>query len=158
MHGDAVPERDVHTPSVRFPCALLLPLAILIAGPGIATADPVCPPGTSGPMEVIPADGASNVTRDAYVSIRYSEGYFEASHPVPDAAGLQAATRILDMVKGLTADDLVLCLISGGGSALLTLPAEGLSLQDKQGINRALLDSHSNSGNATSIRRSDSVH
>ena len=61
----------------------------------------------------------------------------EASHPVPDAAGLQAATRILDMVHGLTADDLVLCLISGGGSALLTLPAEGLSLQDKQGINRA---------------------
>jgi glycerate 2-kinase len=51
----------------------------------------------------------------------------EASHPVPDAAGLQAAQRILALTQGLTADDLVLCLISGGGSALLTLPAEGLT-------------------------------
>ena len=48
----------------------------------------------------------------------------EAAHPVPDAAGLQAAERILALTRGLTADDLVLCLISGGGSALLTLPAE----------------------------------
>src|SRR6059058_427768 len=51
----------------------------------------------------------------------------EAAHPVPDAAGLRAAERILALTRGLTADDLVLCLISGGGSALLTLPAEGLS-------------------------------
>ncbi len=63
----------------------------------------------------------------------------EASHPVPDAAGLHAAERILALTQGLTADDLVLCLISGGGSALLTLPAQGLSLQDKQDINRQLL-------------------
>ncbi len=60
----------------------------------------------------------------------------EASHPVPDAAGLQAAERILELTKGLTADDLVLCLISGGGSSLLTLPAEGIDLQLKQDINR----------------------
>jgi glycerate 2-kinase len=52
----------------------------------------------------------------------------EASHPVPDAAGLAASQRILALAQGLTADDLVLCLISGGGSALLTLPAEGLTL------------------------------
>lgn len=65
----------------------------------------------------------------------------EAGHPVPDAAGLEAAERILAMVKGLTADDLVLALISGGGSALLALPAPGLSLADKQGINKALLKS-----------------
>jgi glycerate 2-kinase len=51
----------------------------------------------------------------------------EASHPVPDAAGLHAAQRILDMTQGLTADDLVLCLISGGGSALLSLPVEGFT-------------------------------
>ncbi|MGH8829744.1 MAG: DUF4147 domain-containing protein, partial [Polaromonas sp.] len=49
----------------------------------------------------------------------------EAAHPVPDAAGLAAAQRILTMTQGLTKDDLVLCLISGGGSALLTLPADG---------------------------------
>jgi hydroxypyruvate reductase len=65
----------------------------------------------------------------------------EAAHPVPDAAGLAAASRILALTEGLTADDLVLCLISGGGSALLTLPADGLTLQDKQRINRDLLNS-----------------
>lgn len=63
----------------------------------------------------------------------------EAAHPVPDAAGEEAARRILQMVRGLTADDLVLCLISGGGSALLSLPADGLSLDDKQAVNRELL-------------------
>ena len=65
----------------------------------------------------------------------------EAAHPVPDAAGLDAAQRILALTQGLTANDLVLCLISGGGSALLTLPAEGLALEDKQRINKALLES-----------------
>ena len=63
----------------------------------------------------------------------------EAAHPVPDAAGRDAARRILDMVSGLGADDLALCLISGGGSALLALPAEGVSLGDKQAVSRALL-------------------
>jgi glycerate 2-kinase len=65
----------------------------------------------------------------------------EASHPVPDAAGERAAQRILDLARGLTADDLVLCLISGGASALLSLPAEGLTLEDKRAINKALLNS-----------------
>jgi hydroxypyruvate reductase len=65
----------------------------------------------------------------------------EASHPVPDAAGQQAAQRILELTRGLTADDLVLCLVSGGASALLSLPAEGLSLEDKRAINKALLAS-----------------
>lgn len=65
----------------------------------------------------------------------------EAAHPVPDEAGLRAAERIKAFVQGLCEDDLVLCLISGGGSALLTLPAEGVSLEDKRAINRALLDS-----------------
>ncbi len=77
----------------------------------------------------------------------------EAAHPVPDAAGLQAAQRILQMVQGLTKDDLVLCLISGGGSALLTLPAEGLSLEDKQGINKALLNSGANIGEMNCVRK-----
>ncbi len=77
----------------------------------------------------------------------------EAAHPVPDAAGLQAAERILAMVQGLTEDDLVLCLISGGGSALLTLPAEGLSLKDKQRINRELLHSGANIGEMNCVRK-----
>ena len=77
----------------------------------------------------------------------------EASHPVPDAAGLAAAQRIMDLVQGLSADDLVLCLISGGGSSLLTLPAEGLSLADKQAINQALLNSGANIGEMNCVRK-----
>ena len=65
----------------------------------------------------------------------------EAAHPVPDAAGREAARRIAELAQGLSADDLVLCLISGGGSALLAMPAEGLTLEDKQAINKALLKS-----------------
>jgi glycerate 2-kinase len=65
----------------------------------------------------------------------------EASHPVPDAAGEAAARRILSLVSGLSERDLVLALISGGGSALLSLPAPGLTLADMQGVNRALLAS-----------------
>ena len=77
----------------------------------------------------------------------------EAAHPVPDAAGLQAAQRILAMARGLSADDLVLCLISGGGSALLTLPAEGLTLEDKQRINRELLESGANITEMNCVRK-----
>ena len=65
----------------------------------------------------------------------------EAAHPVPDEAGRAAAERILGMVQGLSEDDLVICLISGGGSALLALPAPGLTLAHKQDVNRALLRS-----------------
>ena len=65
----------------------------------------------------------------------------EAAHPVPDEAGRQAAARMLQMVQGLTENDVVLCLISGGGSALLALPGDGISLQQKQAINKALLKS-----------------
>jgi glycerate 2-kinase len=77
----------------------------------------------------------------------------EASHPVPDAAGQEAAQRILAMVKGLTPDDLVLCLISGGGSALLALPAEGVTLADKQAINKALLKSGATISEMNCVRR-----
>ena len=77
----------------------------------------------------------------------------EASHPVPDAAGEQAAQRILALTQGLTADDLVLCLISGGGSALLTLPADGLTLADKQRINKELLLSGAHIGEMNCVRK-----
>ena len=77
----------------------------------------------------------------------------EAAHPVPDAAGERAARRILDLVAGLTSDDLVLCLISGGGSSLLSLPAPGLSLADKQAVNRSLLKSGAAIGEMNCVRR-----
>jgi hydroxypyruvate reductase len=77
----------------------------------------------------------------------------EAAHPVPDLAGREAAERILKRVQGLSEDDLVLCLISGGGSSLLTLPAPGLTLQDKQAINRALLASGANITEMNCVRK-----
>lgn len=77
----------------------------------------------------------------------------EAAHPVPDAAGLAAAQRMLALTQGLTRDDLVLCLISGGGSALLTLPAEGLTLANKQRINQALLGSGANIAEMNCVRK-----
>jgi glycerate 2-kinase len=77
----------------------------------------------------------------------------EASHPVPDAAGQAAAERMLKLVSGLHEDDLVLCLISGGGSSLLSLPAAGLTLQDKQALNRDLLKSGATISEMNCVRR-----
>jgi len=77
----------------------------------------------------------------------------EAAHPVPDAAGERAAARILAMVRGLGPDDLVLCLISGGGSALLALPAPGLTIDDKRAANRALLRSGAAIGEMNCVRK-----
>ena len=77
----------------------------------------------------------------------------EASHPVPDEAGERAARRMLDMVHALSADDLVLALISGGGSALLPMPFDGLTLADKQAINSALLKSGASIHEMNCVRR-----
>jgi len=77
----------------------------------------------------------------------------EASHPAPDAAGLMAARRLMDRVSGLTADDLVLALICGGGSALLPSPAPGLSLADEIAVNEALLASGAPIGVMNTIRK-----
>ncbi|MBM3647666.1 MAG: glycerate kinase [Alphaproteobacteria bacterium] len=77
----------------------------------------------------------------------------EAAHPVPDEKGRAAAGRILARVKGHGPDDLVLCLISGGASALLALPAPGLTLADKQAVNRALLRSGANIGEMNTVRK-----
>lgn len=77
----------------------------------------------------------------------------EAAHPVPDAAGREAAGRLLALVNGLTEDDLVICLISGGGSALLPLPGDGVTLEDKQAINRALLKSGATISEMNCVRR-----
>lgn len=94
------------------------------------------------------------------VVTRYGHGYptaridvMEASHPVPDSAGAAGAWSILDAVRDLTADDLVLFLVSGGGSALTTLPAAGLTLPDLVAVNRALLASGADIGAMNCIRR-----
>lgn len=77
----------------------------------------------------------------------------EAAHPVPDEAGRAAAERMLSLVAGLGADDLVLCLISGGGSALLTLPAPGITLEQKQSLNKALLKSGATIAEINCVRK-----
>ncbi|RWN01708.1 MAG: glycerate kinase [Mesorhizobium sp.] len=81
------------------------------------------------------------VTRYGYGATCQRIEIIEAAHPVPDAAGLEASRRLLEKVQGLTADDLVVALISGGGSALLPSPAEGLTLADEIAVNEALLAS-----------------
>ncbi len=77
----------------------------------------------------------------------------EAAHPVPDQAGAEAAARILALARSAGPDDLVLCLISGGGSALLTLPAPGLTLDDKRAVNEALLASGAAIGEINTVRK-----
>ncbi len=95
------------------------------------------------------------------VVTRYSHGVgalkrievVEAAHPVPDIAGRMAASRILDLVKGLGPDDLALCLISGGGSALLSAPAPGITLDDKQALNKSLLRSGASIDEINCVRK-----
>ena len=93
------------------------------------------------------------VTRYGYAVPCKRVEIVEAAHPVPDAAGLEAATRIGELARGLSADDLVVALISGGGSSLLALPAKGLTLDDKQAVNRALLKSGATISEMNCVRR-----
>jgi glycerate 2-kinase len=78
----------------------------------------------------------------------------EASHPVPNQAGVDAAERILELASGAGPDDLVVCLISGGASALLALPAEGITLAEKQGVTKALLKSGAPIHEMNKVRKS----
>ena len=97
--------------------------------------------------------GGLVVTRYGYaVPCRHIE-IAEAAHPVPDAAGQDAARRMLKLVQGLREQDLVLSLISGGGSSLLPLPIDGLTLEDKQAVNRALLKSGATIREMNCVRR-----
>lgn len=101
----------------------------------------------SGPIEGVV------VTRYGYAVPCEHIEILEAAHPVPDEAGRLAAQRLLDAVRDLTADDLVICLISGGGSSLLPMPGAGVTLQDKQDINRALLKSGATITEMNCVRR-----
>ncbi len=101
----------------------------------------------SGPLEGVV------VTRYGYAVPCERIEIIEAAHPVPDEAGSIAARRLFEQVAGLTADDLVICLISGGGSSLLPMPAEGIDLQAKQDINRALLKSGATISEMNCVRR-----
>jgi glycerate 2-kinase len=93
------------------------------------------------------------VTRYGYAVPCQRIEIVEAAHPVPDAAGMQAAQRMLKLVSGLSEDDLVLCLISGGGSALLPLPAPGLTLEMKQTVSKSLLKSGATISEMNCVRR-----
>ena len=77
----------------------------------------------------------------------------EAAHPVPDESGTKAAARISQMMQGLTKDDLVVALISGGGSALLSLPVDGVTVEEKRAVNRALLNSGAPIGEMNCVRK-----
>lgn len=144
--------------------------AIAAAQPALCL-PPQLPPPPKGRLVVIGAGKASAamaravedhwpgqlsglvVTRYGYAVPCERIEIVEAAHPVPDAAGEAAAQRLLQRVQGLTEDDLVLCLISGGGSALLPLPPPGLTLADLQALNQALLASGASITEMNSVRR-----
>ncbi len=162
--------RDAAATSPRELLRRMFDAAIAAAQPAICL-PPHLPPPPRGRLIVIGAGKASaamaRVVEDHWpgdlsgiVVTRY--GYavpcrrieiVEAAHPVPDAAGLAAAQRIRDSVDGLSAADTVLALVSGGGSALLALPIEGLTLADKQAVNAALLRSGATITEMNCVRR-----
>jgi hydroxypyruvate reductase len=144
--------------------------AIAAAQPSLCL-PPYLPPPPKGRTIVIGAGKASAAmaravddnwsgTLEGLVVTRYGHAVpcprieiVEAAHPVPDAAGAKAALRIRDRVNGLSADDLVICLISGGGSSLLAAPGPGLTLEDKQLVNKALLKSGATITEMNCVRR-----
>jgi hydroxypyruvate reductase len=155
------------------PCALLRSLfdaAVAAAQPALCL-PPHLPPPPKGRTIVIGAGKASAamalaleahwpgpleglvVTRYGYQQPCQRIEIVQAAHPVPDAAGLAASQRIAALVTGLTADDLVIALISGGGSSLLVAPGEGLTLADKQAVNTALLASGATISEMNCVRR-----
>lgn len=93
------------------------------------------------------------ITRYGYARPCSGIEIVEAAHPVPDEAGLHATSRMLDLVRGLAEDDVVLALISGGASALLVQPAEGIALAEKQAVNSALLSSGAPIGKMNVVRK-----
>ncbi|AWN35070.1 glycerate kinase type-2 family protein [Methylobacterium radiodurans] len=128
---------DAAAPAIRIPPNLppapLGRTVVIGAGKASAAMAAAVDANWQGPLDGLVVTRYGHAVPAGRISI------VEAAHPVPDEAGLRAAEAILDKVQGLGPDDLVLCLISGGGSSLLSLPAPGISLADKQAVNRALL-------------------
>ncbi|MBV9077043.1 MAG: glycerate kinase, partial [Methylobacteriaceae bacterium] len=138
-------------PAIRVPAELPAPPRgrTLVVGAGKASAAMARALDAAWPGEL----SGLVVTRYGHAVPAGRIAIVEAAHPVPDAAGEAAARRMLALVAGLTADDLVIALISGGGSALLAAPLPGLTLADKQAINRALLRSGASIGEMNCVRR-----
>lgn len=120
---------------------------VIGAGKGAAQLACAFEDAWNGPLEGIV------VTRYGYAAPCRSLKVIEAAHPVPDAAGAAATQEVLTLLAGLTEDDLVVALITGGGSALLAAPPEGLTLEDEQALNTALLASGAPIGAMNAIRK-----
>lgn len=99
-----------------------------------------------------PLSGTVIVPYDYRVDCQQIE-VIEAAHPIPDAAGVAATQKLVGLVSGLTEEDTVVCLISGGGSSLMSAPAEGITLKQKQQIGSALLASGANIHEINSVRK-----
>jgi len=121
----------------------------VVVGAGKASAAMACAfeKAWSGPLEGLV------ITRYGHAAPCRNIEIVEAAHPVPDPAGEAAARRILDLASGLGREDQLVCLFSGGGSALLTLPAPGLTLADKQAVTRELLRSGATIGEINTVRK-----
>ena len=170
------PSQPWHDASARAVLRELFDAAVRSADPGAAVRK-YLPPKPAGRCVVVGAGKAAasmaaavdrawpDVDVSGVVVTRYGQGGYgqggyqgritvlEASHPVPDEASVQASQRILQAVQGLGEDDLVIALISGGGSSLLTLPAPGMTLADKQAVNRILLNSGATIHEMNAVRR-----
>lgn len=130
--GAALPERVV---AAHLPPRPRGKTIVLGAGKAAASMARAVEDAWDGPLEGLVVTRYGHAVPTRHVEV------VEASHPVPDAAGRDAAARILALAQAAGPDDLVLCLMSGGASALLSLPAEGITLEDKQAVNQALLRS-----------------
>jgi glycerate 2-kinase len=151
---------DAADPKICLP-PFLVPLATapcagrtVVIGAGKAAA------AMAAATEAVWTQHAPDAAIEGLVVTRYGHGcpterieVVEASHPVPDAAGRDAAARMLELVRGLGADDRVIALVSGGASALLALPADGVTLEDKQAVNRALLKSGASIHEMNAVRK-----
>lgn len=122
---------------------------LLVIGAGKASAEmaQVVEQHWDGPLQGLVVTAYGHATACKHIEI------VEAAHPVPDAAGERAARRIMALVQDLTPEDTVLCLISGGGSALLPLPLPGITLEHKQQLARALLQSGASISEINTVRR-----
>ena len=127
----------------------LPPGRLLVIGAGKASAEmaQVVEQHWDGPLQGLVVTAYGHATACKHIEI------VEAAHPVPDAAGERAARRIMALVQDLTPEDTVLCLISGGGSALLPLPLPGITLEHKQQLARALLQSGASISEINTVRR-----